>query len=109
MSPINDELKEFLNLGTHPARFNKEQTAAYLGFEPDQITILIQKGLLKPLGRPALNAEKFFAKADLEQFMNDREWLSKATLAVSLYWQSKNARKSKRFAAHLSETKTAIA
>jgi hypothetical protein len=95
MSPINDERKAFLNLRTRPARFSKEQAAAYLGFEPDQITILIQKGLLKPLGRPALNAEKLFAKVDLEQFGNDREWLPKATLAVSLYWQYKNARKSK--------------
>ena len=95
MSPINDERKAFLNLRTRPARFSREQTAAYLGFEPDQITILVQKGLLKPLGRPALNAEKLFAKVDLEQFGNDREWLSKATLVVSLYWQNKNARKSK--------------
>ena len=93
MNPINDEIKAFLNLVTHPARFNKEQTAAYLGFEPDQITVLIQKGLLKPLGRPALNAEKFFARVELENLKKDKEWLSKATLAVTLYWQDKNARR----------------
>jgi hypothetical protein len=95
MNPMNDELKDFLNLATLPARFNKEQTAGYLGFEPDHIPLLIQKGLLKPLGRPVQNSEKFFAKVELEKLKNDREWLSKATAAISLYWQIKNARKSK--------------
>jgi len=93
MNPINDETKAFLNLGTHPARFTKEQAAAYLGFEPDQITVLIQKGLLKPLGRPAQNGEKFFAKVELEDLKKNKEWLSKATLAVTLYWKDRNARK----------------
>ncbi len=40
MNPINDELKDFLNLVRLPARFNKEQTAGYLGFEPDHIVAL---------------------------------------------------------------------
>lgn len=96
MNPINDEVKAFLNLATHPARFNKEQTAAYLGFEPDQITVLIQKGLLKPLGRPASNGDKFFAKVELEDLKKNKEWLSKATLAVTLYWQKRNASKTKK-------------
>jgi hypothetical protein len=95
MNPIHNDIKDFLNLGTHPARLTKEQTAAYLGFTPDQITVLIQRGLLKPLGRPAPNADKFFARAELEDLKKNREWLSKATLAVSVYWQDKNARKSK--------------
>lgn len=93
MNPINDETKAFLNLGTHPARFNKGQAAAYLGFEPDPIAVLMQKGLLKPLGRPAQNAEKFFAKVELETLKNNKHRLSKATLAVTLYWQHRNARK----------------
>ena len=95
MNPMNDELKDFLNLATLPARFNKEQAAGYLGFEPDHLTLFIQKGLLKPLGRPVQNSEKFFAKVDLEKLKNDREWLSKATAAISLYWQIKNERKAK--------------
>jgi hypothetical protein len=95
MNPINDDIKDFLNLTTHPARLTKEQTAAYLGFTPNQITVLIQRGLLKPLGRPAPNADKFFAKVELEDLKKNKEWLSKATLAVSIYWKDKNARKSK--------------
>jgi hypothetical protein len=105
MHPINDDLKDFLNLTTHPARLTKEQTAAYLGFTPDQITVLIQRGLLKPLGRPAPNADKFFAKVELDDLKKNKEWLSKATMAITVYWQDKNARKSKG-ANHA--TKTAV-
>lgn len=93
MNPINDQLKSFLSLATHPARFTREYAAAYLGFEPDQITILVSAGLLKPLGKPAPNAEKFFAKIDLDDVKNNREWLSKATEAVNKYWQRRNASK----------------
>lgn len=82
-----------MNLGTHPARFNKEQAAADLGFEPDQITVLMQKGLLKPLRRPAQNVEKFFAQVELETLKNNKQWLSKAILAVTLYGQHRNAQK----------------
>jgi hypothetical protein len=95
MNPINDEIKEFLNLKTHPARLNREQAAALLGFEPHQIPVIVQEGLLKPLGRPAQNGEKFFASAELAKLKHDKEWLSKATLAVSRYYQKKNARKGK--------------
>jgi hypothetical protein len=57
--------------------------------------VLIQKGLLKPLGRPAQNGDKFFAKVELEDLKKNKEWLSKATLTVTLYWQNRNVRKTK--------------
>ncbi len=57
--------------------------------------MLIQKGLLKPLGRPAQNGDKFFAKVELEDLKKNKEWLSKATLTVTLYWQNRNVRKTK--------------
>lgn len=37
--------------------------------------------------------QKFFAKVELETLKNNKQWLSKATLAVTLYWQHRNARK----------------
>jgi hypothetical protein len=95
MNPIDDEIRNFLNLKTYPARINKEQAAAYLGFQSNQIKVLIQKGLLKPLGKPAQNGEKFFSSAELERIRHDKNWLSKATLAVTDHWQKKNARKTK--------------
>ena len=47
---MNNERKALLSLVTLPARLNRTQTADYLGFEPDHITLLIKAGLLKPLG-----------------------------------------------------------
>lgn len=95
MNPIKNEIETFLNLKTYPARLDKEQAAVYLGFQPDQITVLVQKGLLKPLGKPAQNGQKFFSSVELEELKQDKGWLSKATLAVTDYWQNKNARKAK--------------
>ena len=95
MNPVNDQVRDFLNLANLPSRFTKEQAAAYLGFDPDQINILINEGLLKPLGKPAENGPKFFAKIDLDNVKNDRQWLSKATEAVNKYWQRRNAAKTK--------------
>jgi hypothetical protein len=91
MNPINTEIKEFLNLSNHPVRFSQERAAAYLGFEPDHITILVNAGLLKPLGKPTANAQKYFAKVELDGLHRNREWLSKATEAINRYWQNRNA------------------
>jgi len=46
------EQAEFLNWKLTPARLNATQAAWFLGFEPDEITILVGAGLLKPLGHP---------------------------------------------------------
>jgi hypothetical protein len=89
MNPIDKEIVSFLNLKTYPARLDKEQAAVYLGFQPDQITVLVQRGLLKPLGKPAQNGQKFFPSVDLEELKQDKGWLSKATSAVTDYWQKK--------------------
>jgi hypothetical protein len=35
------------------------------------------------------------ARVELEKIEDDKEWLSKATLAVTLYWQKRNASKTK--------------
>jgi hypothetical protein len=55
----------------------------------------ISKGLLKPLGHSAQNTEKFFAKVELGDLKRTRNGSPRATLAISLYWQNRNARKTK--------------
>ena len=95
---MNNELKELLNLTRLPARLNVEQTAAYLGFRPHDLPILVARGLLKPLGRPAQNSEKYFARARLLEAENNEEWLSRATALLAQHWQDKNARRSKKLA-----------
>jgi hypothetical protein len=92
---MNNERKELLNLARLPARLNSVETAAYLGFKPHDIPILVAQGLLKPLGRPAPNSEKYFARSKLVEAENNEEWLSRATTALAQYWKDKNARKCK--------------
>ncbi len=92
---MNNECKALLSLVTLPARLNRTQTADYLGFEPDHITLLIKAGLLKPLGRPKPNSDKYFATVKLAELRQDEQWLSRATLFISQHWNDKNARKSR--------------
>jgi hypothetical protein len=90
---MQQEVERFLNLKTPPGRLTKEQAAWYLGFSPDEIPILMAKGLLKPLGHPAANGQKFFLAAALEELRRDEKWFSKACDAIVEYWRYKNSRK----------------
>jgi len=92
---MNSDCKSLLSLLTLPARMSRTQAADYLGFEPDHITLLIKAGLLKPLGRPKPNSDKYFAAVKLTELQQDEQWLSRATQFISQHWQDKNARKSK--------------
>jgi len=92
---MNNECKALLSLVTLPARLNRTQTADYLGFEPDHITLLIKAGLLKPLGRPKPNSDKYFATVKLTELRQDEQWLSRATQFISQHYNDKNARKAK--------------
>ena len=90
---LNQELKDFLNLASPPARLNTAQTAARLGFKPHDIPVLAARGFLKPLGKPMSNSDKYYARARIQELENDEEWLSRATAVLSQHWQAKNARK----------------
>ena len=92
---MNSDCKSLLSLLTLPARLSRTQAADYLGFEPDHITLLIKAGLLKPLGRPKPNSDKYFAAVKLAELRQDELWLSWATQFISQHWLDKNARKSK--------------
>jgi len=91
---VNNERKDLLNLATLPARLNSEEAANFLGFKSHDIPLLLKAGLLKPLGRPMPNGDKYFATVTLNELRQDVQWLSKATLFVSKHWKEKNARKS---------------
>ena len=89
MSP---EETSFLNLRTLPARLSPEQTAWYLGCSVENLRILIRAGLLKPLGKPAPNATKFFALGDLAQLRADSKSLARLTEAIQVWHRRKNGR-----------------
>ncbi|MCL4788603.1 MAG: hypothetical protein KJ070_17715 [Verrucomicrobia bacterium] len=90
---MQQEVERFLNLKTPPGRLTKEQAAWFLGFSPDEIPILTAKGLLKPLGHPAHNGQKFFLAATLEELRRDEKWFAKACDTIVEYWRYKNSRK----------------
>lgn len=76
-----------------PARMDSKQTADFLGFKEHDIPILALHGLLNPLGNPAPNAKKYFARAELVRLADNIEWMDAAQSALYEYWQTKNARR----------------
>jgi hypothetical protein len=90
---MNQDVERFLNLQNPPGRLTKEQAAWKLGFTPDELTVLMGKNLLKPLGHPAHNGQKYFLTATIEDLRRDDKWYSKASDAVVDYWRYKNSRK----------------
>ncbi|NJM54856.1 MAG: hypothetical protein HC841_02020 [Verrucomicrobiae bacterium] len=72
-------------------RVDAEGAAIILGLESHHIPVLIQEGLLRPLGKPAPNARKFFAAVEVWELAHDRAWLAKATQLLYEHWQEKNA------------------
>jgi len=90
---MQQERERFLNLKYLPARLTAEHAAWFLGFTAHEIPILLAKGLLKPLGHPAHNGQKFFLAATLEDLRRDEKWFSKASDAIVEYWRYKNGRK----------------
>jgi hypothetical protein len=87
------EIERFLNLRQLPARVTVEQAAGILGIAPHEIPILMSRGLLKPLGHPAPNGQKFFLSALLQDSRRDEKWWGKACDAITDYWRYKNSRK----------------
>lgn len=76
-----------------PARLTSESVAAVLGFQKDDIQILVRNKLLKPLGNPKLNATKYFSLEDVLDKASDRKWLERSTQKIYEHWQGKNLRK----------------
>jgi hypothetical protein len=87
---MQQDMEWFLNLKAPPARLTTQQAAWFLGFSVYEIPMLVSKGLLKPLGHPPHNGQKFFLAATLEELRRDEKWFGKASDAVVEYWRQKN-------------------
>lgn len=85
-----------------PARIPAEDVTKLLGLTLDDVTFLMGCGLLKPLGKPAQNAPKWFSAVEIVMLAGDRDWLSDATRKLSEYWRRKHARESISNTGHLS-------
>lgn len=94
---MNPERKDFLSVTrVIPARLDSQEAAWLLGFASHDIPILVNAGLLKPLGNPQTNAVKYFASATLTELRANTKWLSRATDAITRHWRNKNASKGKQ-------------
>src|SRR6266446_4182825 len=82
-----------LNCRRLPGRLNTSETALLLGVQEHDIAPLVAAKLLKPLGKPAANAPKYFAAAEIAERASNTEWLSSATKVIAKHWIRKNQRK----------------
>jgi|SRR5437667_9010084 len=82
-----------LNCRRLPGRLNTSETAVVLGFQEHDIAALIAAKLIVPLGKPARNAPKYFAAAEVAERAGNPDWLSAATKVLARYWRQKNQRK----------------
>ena len=76
-----------------PARLLAAQVAKLLNCTPEDVSILVSAGKLRPLGRPNPNAVKFFSAVELFALLADSEWLDDATKTIGQFWKRKNARR----------------
>lgn len=96
---MQQDKEKFLSLKSPPGRLTAEEAAWMLGFSAHEIPILMAKGLLKPLGHPPHNGQKYFLAAVLEELRRDEKWFSRASDTIVEYWRYKNSRKSQSTAA----------
>ena len=91
---MKEEQHQFLRLlGQLPARLTAEQVAWVINCQPHDVPILVAARLLKPLGNPAPNGQKFFAASEMQELARDKAWLVKVTNAINLHWRQQNAAK----------------
>ena len=90
-----------LNCRRLPGRLNTSDAALLLGFQEHDIAPLAAARLLKPLGKPAANAPKYFAAVEIVECAADSEWLAEATKALARHWLRKNQRNQPRAACSL--------
>ena len=81
-----------LNCRRLPARLNSTDAAVLLGVQDHDVSVLIRAKLLVPLGKPAVNAPKFFAAVEVAERASNPEWLSIATKVIAKHWRRKNRR-----------------
>ncbi|HEV3272805.1 MAG TPA: hypothetical protein VGZ93_11545 [Candidatus Methylacidiphilales bacterium] len=89
---MDQEKYQFMTLRRTPGRLTAEESSWYLGFSLSDISILVGAGLLKPLGKPAPNAIRYFARSELDHLAEDAKWLDRACATLSRHWRERNER-----------------
>ena len=76
--------------GNRAACVGMEEAAAIFGWPSYYLPFLVRAGHLKPLGKPAQNARKWFATVEIERMSCDHDWLDKAIRIVEKQIQGMN-------------------
>jgi hypothetical protein len=76
--------------GHRPACVGMETASAMFGWPDYYLPFLVRAGHLKPLGKPAQNARKWFATVEIERMSQDPDWLDKAIRIVEKQIQEMN-------------------
>jgi hypothetical protein len=77
---MNADKLAFFTYRVLPARLTVIEAGWLLGFGPKDITVLVSRGLLKPVGQPTPNATKYFCSIELEALRKDPKWINRAPL-----------------------------
>jgi hypothetical protein len=75
-----------------PACVGMEEAAAMFGWPHYYMPFLVRAGHLKPLGKPAQNARKWFAAVEIERLSCEPDWLDKAIRIVEKQIRDMNAK-----------------
>jgi len=73
------------------ARWTMEDVADRLNTDTDGVSHLVKEKLLKPIGNPTKNKQKYFNPEDVLELMRNRSWLGKMTNCLYLANEKKNA------------------
>src|SRR5271154_4185473 len=76
--------------GNRPACVGMGEAGQIFGWPNSSLPFLMRAGHLKPLGKPAQNARKWFATVEIERMSSDPDWLDKAIRIVEKQIQEMN-------------------
>jgi len=80
--PFNNQGGVVVDTRSLPACLDAVAAARFLGWPPYFMSMLARVGHLKPLGKPAQNARKWYATVELDRLSRDPVWLDKAIRIV---------------------------
>lgn len=87
----------FMSLRRLPARLTAEQAAWLLGCQPEQMSLLVAKKVIKYLGKPVQSATKYFALSAVQAVADNPKKMDEISDILYRYWQEKNSRRKKGF------------
>jgi hypothetical protein len=73
-----------------PACLGAEEAARFFGWPAYFLPVLAKYGHLKPLGKPAQNSRKWYARQELEKLSGDTAWLDKAVRLMEKHVREAN-------------------